>query len=522
MPHNLRILFVNRMAGLVRGGGETFDLEISRALEQLGCEVHYLTGAPMFGEAPLPIKHPRVHYLHAPYLPWFPWDKMKGGWRIKEWEFRLFERKAARWIKKHAGEFDVIQVCELTYLVTRLKDEGEEGVRSSEFGVRGRGESGAQPATCKLPAISGSAFGGQNQKSKIVLRLTAPNAHDPWGGIQLADAVIASGTSIEKIRKTIRPDVVDVPNGVDLERFKEKGVQDSGFGVRGKEVGDNIQHSTSNAQHSSGDPSFSLSQSQSKIQNPKSKICSFRQRYGIPISAPVLLYVARFQAFKNHKLLIDAFRRVLREFPEARLVLAGSGPLMREAKEMCAKEPVVEDIAPNNTHSSRTPNSEPRTPEPSLANRVLFLGEVPHEELPAINQAATVAVISSAYESFCFSAIEAMACGLPVVTTDCGWVPKLIGDENPPVQYQWPDEREDPGRFAERPEGEKIREVPGGMVVMRNDAVSLAGAMVKMLRDEEMRERCGRWNREKAEREHGWSASAERLLEVYRGIVRSA
>jgi len=407
----LKILFVNRMAGLVRGGGETFDLEISRALEALGCEVTYLTGAPMFGRSPLPINHPRVHCLHTPYLPWFPWDKVKSGWRLKVWEFQWFEQRAAAWIMRHQARFDLVQICELPYLVSLLKQTKIE--------------------------------------PKIVLRLTAPNVHDVWHGIAQADSVIASGTSIAKIRTSLRQDVVDVPNGVDLERF-----------------------------------------------NPG------KSKYDGP---PSLIYVARFQEFKNHALLIKAFKRVIAYCPDAILKLAGSGPLKSEVMRQVAAE--------------------------GLQNSVIFLGEVTHADLPQIYRSAALAVISSDYESFCFAAIEAMASGLPVVTTDCGWVPKLIGDEREPVEYQWADEREDPGRYAELPDGEKMRNVPGGIVVMRGDAESLAGARGRMIRDAGLsagggsayggRDTCGAWNRAKAEREHGWESSARTLLGVYEGMVGS-
>jgi glycosyltransferase involved in cell wall biosynthesis len=621
------------MASLARGGGETFDLEISLALEKLGCEVHYLSGAPLFGAPPLPITHPNVHYLHTPYLPWFPWDKVKAGWRIKVWEFQWFERAAARWIARHAGEFEVIQVCELPYLVKRLKGERAKGRKgedkTEDFRLKtvdskreeavednaqhstlniqhSNDEASDSSSQSEISAIGGSASGGQNPKSKIVLRLTAPNAHDPWGGIQLADAVIASGTSISKIRKGLRPDVHDIPNGVDLGRFKvagcppeadppmagrlqvageektedirlktvdsEEGDAVEGFRLRkayggqarvevegeegrletldlgletekvvqcsGKRENDNqpatcnlqpvtpsnIQHSTFNAQHSSGVSSDSPSQSQ--IQNLKPKIGSFRERHGIPETAPVLLYVARFQAFKNHKLLIEAFGKVLCEFPDARLVLAGSGPLMSEVRKMCIDSSARENDPKRHAESNiraisspRTLNTELRTPTPSLADRVLFLGEVPHEELPTVNQSATMAVISSEYESFCFAAIEAMACGVPVVTTDCGWVPKLIGDELEPIQKQWAHGGDAPGRFAVEEEGERIREVPGGMVVSRQEAESLARAIGKMIGDAGMRDACGRWNREKAEKEHGWESSARKLLRVYEEVT---
>lgn len=450
MNHPLRILFVNRMAATERGGGETFDLEISRHLGKLGCEVTFLSNIPVFGKAQLPV--PNGIFIRSPMFPWFPWDKVKGGWRVRVWEFKRFEEKAARWIIQHADQFDVIQICELPYLVSLLK---------SSF------------AHCPSP---------------IVLRLTAPNAHDPWGGIHAADAVIASGTSIEKIRKKVRADVHDVPNGVDVERFQ----RDTGCGVRETGCGKRDQESEVRSRESV------ISNQEADVGSRRSEFgphaSDFRSTHGIPESVQLLLYVARFQAFKNHRLLVEAFARVAKQVPGVRLALAGSGPLRQEIEAMCT----ALDLRAN----------------------IMLLGEVPYDELPRVYAAADVMVISSEYESFCFAAIEAMASGLPVVTTDCGWVPKLIGDQLPPIDKQWVQGADIPGRFEAESEGQRIRHVPGGLVVSRTEPISLANAIQMMLQDPVMREACGRWNREKAVREHGWESSARKLLEVYEGLLR--
>jgi len=51
--------------------------------------------------APLPVAGSRM--LRTPWLRWFPWDKVKGGWRIRQLEFEIFEWRAARWIAQHAA-----------------------------------------------------------------------------------------------------------------------------------------------------------------------------------------------------------------------------------------------------------------------------------------------------------------------------------------------------------------------------------------------------------------------------------
>ncbi len=407
MSGSLRVLFVNRMASLVRGGGETFDLEISANLEKKGVEVHYLTGAPLIAHTPMPLHHARAHEIRSPYLPWFPWDRMKGGWRVRVWEFAQFENRAAAWINRHQDRFDIVQICELPRLVTLLK---------TRYAIR----------------------------PKIVMRLTAPNAYDPTGGTRRADAVIASGTSIAIIRRGERPDVHNIPNAVATDCFRP----DDGAGRS-----------------------------------------AWRQRHGIPADALVLVYVARLQGFKNHALLVEALARIAAEEPSVRLVLAGSGPLRGDVERKA--------------HAA------------GGADRLLFLGEVPFTELPDVYRAADLKVIASEYESFCFAAIEGMASGLPVVTTDCGWVPTLIGDTLAPIEQQSVRGPDPSDRFASMNPGAQQRDVPGGIVTGRSDPASLARAVLRLWRDETLRRRTAGWNREKAVREHGWDSSAGKLLDLY-------
>ncbi len=366
----IRVLFVNRMAGLERGGGETFDLEISRHLGAAGAQVSFLTGAPLFGPPPLPV--PGAQVLHTPWLRRFPWDKVKGGWRVRQLEFEWFEWRAARWVARREGHFDVVQICELPNLVYWLKKRG-----------------------ARIP---------------LVMRLTAPNYHDPRGGVSLADALIASGTSIERLKERGLAAVANIPNAVDADRFKPQA-------------------------------------------------SDFRRRHGIGADEFVALYVARFQAFKNHEMLLNAFALFAKERAAARLLLAGSGPL-RERTEQRAR-----DLG--------------------LADRVIFLGEVPFAELPPVYAAADVKVIASDYESFCFAAIEAMSTGLPVLTTDCAWVPRLVQEG-------------------------------AGLVVPVGDADAFATGLRKLADNPALRQRMGAAGRQLVLERHTWPASADTLLRLYR------
>jgi len=67
--------------------------------------------------------------------------------------------------------------------------------------------------------------------------------------------------------------------------------------------------------------------------------------------------------------------------------------------------------------------------ELSLEERVRFLGYLPEEELPAIYNGAGVFLYPSWYEGFGLPVLEAMACGVPVITSDTSSLPEVAGEE---------------------------------------------------------------------------------------------
>lgn len=79
-----------------------------------------------------------------------------------------------------------------------------------------------------------------------------------------------------------------------------------------------------------------------------------------------------------------------------------------------------------------------------IVDRVHFAGLVAHEELPAYYNAARILVIPSYYESFGLTALEALACGTPVVSTDVGDLRNIII----PGQTGWVLEQRSPVHFA--------------------------------------------------------------------------
>ena len=136
-------------------------------------------------------------------------------------------------------------------------------------------------------------------------------------------------------------------------------------------------------------------------------ISATRLRYQVP-AGEYLLCLAAPQPRKNLALLIRSFYRLLDEqrLPDTHLVLAGSkeqGWMYDEILAAAESSPI---------HRSR----------------LIFTGYVAEEDLPALYSGAAAFVFPSLYEGFGLPALEAMACGTPVITSNTTSLPEVVGD----------------------------------------------------------------------------------------------
>src|SRR5690606_21341871 len=121
-----------------------------------------------------------------------------------------------------------------------------------------------------------------------------------------------------------------------------------------------------------------------------------RQRFA-PNGERLMVHVSNFRPVKRVLDVLTVFMGVRRELP-ARLLLIGDGPDRHAAEAMCRTHGMCDDV--------------------------LFLGKLTEPE--AVRASCDLCVLASETESFGLAALEAMACGVPVVSTDAGGTSEVV------------------------------------------------------------------------------------------------
>ena len=129
---------------------------------------------------------------------------------------------------------------------------------------------------------------------------------------------------------------------------------------------------------------------------------TLRREFGIPVGAPLLGVVARLEAEKGHRYLIEAMPAILRGAPETWLVIVGDGSLDAALRAQAAA-----------------------LPRPAR-DRIVFTGR--REDVAAITGEIDIAVLPSLREAQGISILEAMARRKPVVASAVGGIPEVLTD----------------------------------------------------------------------------------------------
>ncbi|MGB2695743.1 MAG: glycosyltransferase [Dehalococcoidia bacterium] len=191
-----------------------------------------------------------------------------------------------------------------------------------------------------------------------------------------------------------------------------------------------------------------------------------RRQLGLRDDDRILLFVGRIEPLKGVDILLGAAAR-LEEMPDCFVLVVG-GDNSALGGEMAHLRSLASELG--------------------IAERVNFLGAVDHERLPLFYSAADVCVVPSFYESFGLVALEAMACGTPVVASRVGGLAGTVLDGETGYLIPW----RCPEPFAERLE-----------LLLGND---------------ELRRAFGQTAREYVER-FRWGNVAEAVLGIYAELI---
>jgi D-inositol-3-phosphate glycosyltransferase len=202
-----------------------------------------------------------------------------------------------------------------------------------------------------------------------------------------------------------------------------------------------------------------------------------RAELGLGGAGPLILFVGRIEALKGIDTLLEAQARLLERWPaesaRPRVLIVGG------------------QLRPGERPTGELGRLAALRDELRLGDQVCFIGSQPQERLPVFYSAADVVAMPSLYESFGLVAVEAMACGAPVVASRVGGLAYTVQDEI------------------------------SGLLVPERDPAALAEALERVLIDHELRAQLGR-QAVKVARNFSWPAVADMVEQIYDNLVYGA
>ena len=191
-------------------------------------------------------------------------------------------------------------------------------------------------------------------------------------------------------------------------------------------------------------------------------------RMDIGLPERYILCLSRIDSNKGHDLLLNAFSLVCKSVPDIHLVIGGGSTSKAGPTEL-------EVLA----------NMKRIIIEKEMGNRVHITGYIPDEHLVATYRQAEMFVLPSLFEPFGMTALEAMACGKPVVASRLGGIREVVTSEE------------------------------SGVVVDPTNPGEFSAAIIRLLKDEQLSQRIGEQGRHIVRERYSWEAIAARHIEFY-------
>lgn len=177
-----------------------------------------------------------------------------------------------------------------------------------------------------------------------------------------------------------------------------------------------------------------------------------------------ILFVGRLHQIKGLNYLIKAFSYLNQKYASSRLIIVGDGEIKDDLIVLARKKGCLDDVE--------------------------FVGEVNHDRLHKYYQKSDIFVLPSLSEGLSNVLMEAMACGLPVVTTNVGGNPELIKDKK------------------------------GGFLVKPKEVNEISKAIQELIEKPKLRKDMGKFNREYV-KQYDQKNILKNKLEVLEKIVES-
>lgn len=229
-----------------------------------------------------------------------------------------------------------------------------------------------------------------------------------------------------------------------------------------------VSHATKREMMAAGVPSHLITVVHNGIDtevwSPHQVRATLREELGLDPTCPVVGYVGRLSPEKDLETWLCTAGIVGQHYPEAHFVVVGEG---QDGKLLA--------------------HLRQRAMELGIAARVHFLGY--RVQLLPVYAAFDLFMLSSRREGICNSLLEAMAMGLPVVTTDAGGTRELVLDGQT------------------------------GYIVPQRDIDSLAHAIIKLINDAALRQRMGHAGRERVEDEFSFRRRLQRIEALYAAVL---
>lgn len=184
------------------------------------------------------------------------------------------------------------------------------------------------------------------------------------------------------------------------------------------------------------------------------------RRWALP-GERLLVHISNFRPVKRVLDVVETFRRVRMQVPSSRLLMVGDGPERGKVEQHCR--------------------------ENRMCDAITFVGSLPLIEEVLVG--ADLFLLPSESESFGLSALEAMACEVPAITTRAGGLPEVVED----------------GRT--------------GFLLPVGDVDGMAAAALCLLKDEELRRAFGAAGRRRAVEVFSQDAVVARYKAIYERVV---